>query len=169
MKTIRFFISILFLLLVVAIIGNIVMSTIGLFFNHDVFNTGIYSNNEVSLNIKVIFIFKVIALLMFIFGVYVLISKLKFLVRRDFFNLILIHCFSKSGKLFLVSGIIGFTASIFDILNLAVVKDFGSQAYLNMDSKSLYIMLMILGLFLILFSKVLNKGNQIQQENDLTI
>ena len=90
MKTIRFFISILFLLLVVAIIGNIVMSTIGLFFNHDVFNTGIYSNNEVSLNIKVIFIFKVIALLMFIFGVYVLISKLKFLVRRDFFNLILI-------------------------------------------------------------------------------
>lgn len=162
-------ILVLFIVLVIAILGNIILSTIGIFFNHDIFNTGFYSNNEVSLNIKIIFICKALALLIFIYGVYILVSKLKFLIRRDFFNRHLIQCFLSSGKLFLISGIVGFIVSIVNILNLVVIKDFGSQTYLNIDSKSLYIMLMILGLFFILFSKVLSKGNQIQQENDLTI
>ncbi|GGI56487.1 DUF2975 domain-containing protein [Winogradskyella haliclonae] len=163
-------ILILFLFLVIAIIGNITISAIGLFFNHDVFNTGVYANGyEASLNIKLIFMAKAFALLMFIYSVYILIRNLKFLVRRDFFNNKLVQCFSKSGKLFFFSGIVGFLASICGILNIAIIKDFGSQAYLNIDSKSLYIMLMILGFFLLLFSKVLDKGNEIQQENDLTI
>ena len=50
-------------------------------------------------NIKLIFIAKAFALLTFIYGVYVLIRNLKFLVRRDFFNHKLVQCFSKSGKL----------------------------------------------------------------------
>lgn len=168
----RFFkniISGLFLVLVIAILGNIITSTIGLFFNSDVFGIGIYSNQDVSLNIKIIFIAKVTALLIFISSVFVLIRKLKFLAQRDFFNPVLIKNFNISGKLFFLSGAIGFTASMADILNLAVLKDYGSQVYLNIDSKSLYIMLMILGAFFLLFSKVLNKGNKIQQENDLTI
>lgn len=169
MKSYTTTILILFLLLVTAILGNIIISTIGIFFNHDVIYTGIYSNHDVSLSSKLIFVLKALALLMFVYGVYVLIRKLKFLVKRDFFNYNLIHGFLQSGKLFLISGLIGFFASIAGILNLVVIKDFGSQTYLNIDSKSLYIMLMILGLFLILFPKVLNKGIEIQQENDLTI
>ncbi|MDO1502347.1 DUF2975 domain-containing protein [Winogradskyella maritima] len=159
-----------FLILVLAIIGNIIISTIGIFFNHDPFNTGVYASSyDLSLNIKLIFITKAIALTVFIIGTYVLISKLSYLVKGDFFNLILIQSFQKSGRLFLLSGIVGFVASIAGMLNLVVVKDFSSQAYLNIDSKSLYLMLMILGLFLLLFSKVLKRGGQLQTENDLTI
>lgn len=169
MKLFRNITSILFLIWVIAIIGNIITSAIGLFFNHDIFGIGIYSNQDVSLNVKLIFIAKTIALLIFIFSVFILISNLKFLVQRDFFNIKLIRSFYKSGKLFLVSGIIGFIASIVDILNLIVLKNYRSQMYLNIDSKSLYIMLMILGSFFLLFSKVLDKGSQIQYENDLTI
>ena len=169
MKLFKNIISGLFLVLVIAIIGNIVFSTIGLFFNHNILNIGVYSSQNVSLHTKLIFIAKAMALLIFIFSVFILISKLKFLVKRDFFNSSLIQSFYKSGKLFVVSGIIGFLASVAEILNLAILKDYGSQVYLNIDSKSLYIMLMILGAFFLLFSKVLNKGNEIQYENDLTI
>lgn len=168
MKNFRIIISVLFLILVIAIIGNIVLSTIGLFFNSDILYSS-YSTREFSLNIKLIFIFKAIALLIFTSGVFVLISKLSLLVSRDFFNPILINCFSKSGKLFLISGIIGFLISIVNIFNMVILKDYSSQLYINIDSKSLYIMLMILGLFFLLFSKVLSKANQIKQENDLTI
>ena len=168
MKKFRSIISILFLVLVIAIIGNIVVSSLGLFFDYHLNYMSFYSNKDVSLNIKLIFIFKSIALLVFTLGVFILISKLKFLVRRDFFNPQLIACFNKSGKLFLFSGIIGFLATISSLLILAL-KDYSNQFYLNIDSKSLYIMLMILGLFFLLFSKVLSKGNQIQHENDLTI
>ncbi|MFD1062412.1 DUF2975 domain-containing protein [Winogradskyella litorisediminis] len=162
-------ILVLFLLLVIAIVGNIILSTIGIFYNSDIFNTGIYSGTEASINIKLIFIAKSFALITFIIGVYALINKSKYLIKRDFFNLKLIKGFSKSGKLFLFSGIVGFITSLIEILNLIILNDFSSQAYLNIDSKSLYIMLMIMGLFLLLFSKVLSKGGEIQQENDLTI
>ena len=169
MKQFKTLILSLFLVLAIAILGNIVLGTLGLFFNYDVFNIGMYSNQNVSLNIKLLFVFKAVALLIFVFGVYILIKDLKFLVRRDFFNSRLIRCFSKSGKLFLASGIIGFFISILAIFNTVIFRDYGSQMYLNIDSKSLYIILMILGLFLMLFAKVLNRGSLIQQENELTI
>ncbi|WP_197052682.1 DUF2975 domain-containing protein [Psychroserpens sp. Hel_I_66] len=154
--------------MVISIVGNIILSTIGLFFDSNVLYPS-YSKREFSFNIKLIFIFKSVALLIFVFGVFILISKLTYLLKRDFFNSILINSFSKSGKLFLISGSFGFLTSIISMLNILFLKDYSSQLYLNIDSKGLYIMLMILGLFFLLFSKVLAKANEIQQENELTI
>lgn len=169
MKNYTTSILVLFGLLVIAILGNIIISALGLFFNYDIIYTNMLPNNEISLNVKLIFAFKAIALIVFIYGVYVLITKLKYLVRRDFFNEILVRGFYKSGQLFLLAGLVGILTSVASILNLSLIRDYSSQFYLNIDSKSLYIMLMILGFILILFSKVLNKGNALQQENDLTI
>jgi hypothetical protein len=169
MKTFRIIISVLFSLLVLAIISNLLISTLGLFFNIDVLFTGNYFNQSPSLNIKLIFVFKAIALLAFVFGVFVLISKINIVVKRDFFNHKLISCFETSGKLFLSAGILGIITSISEIINQVLLNDYSHQVYLNIDSKGLYIMLMILGLFFILFSKVLDRGRMIQTENDLTI
>lgn len=169
MRKFRSIISVLFLVLVVAIIGNIVLSTLGLFFDYHVTYVGNYSSEDISLSIKLIFIFKAIALLVFTIGVFILIRKTNFLVQQDFFNPRLIDGFAKSGKLFLFSGSLGFLTSIASVINITILNDFSNQFYLNIDSKSLYIILMILGLLFLLFSKVLSRGNQIQQENDLTI
>ena len=169
MKTTRTIITVLFISLAIWNIGSIILSASGLFFNQDVSSAMLPSGIGVSLNIKVLFIFKSLALLVFNLGVFTLISKLGILIKRDFFNLKLINCFLKSGRIFLVSGIIGSITSIFELINFVVLKDYHGQGYLDIDSKLLYILLMILGLFLIIFSKALNKGREIQQENNLTI
>ncbi|WP_299382618.1 DUF2975 domain-containing protein [uncultured Lacinutrix sp.] len=169
MKTTRTIITVLFISLAIFNIGDIILCTLGLFFNQDVSSAMLPSAVGVSLNIKLLFIFKAIALLIFISAIFILIRKLGLLIKRDFFNLKLINCFLQSGRVFLISGIIGFITSIFELINFVILKDVYGQDYLNIDSKPLYILLMILGLFLIIFSKALNKGRQIQQENDLTI
>ena len=169
MKTIRNLLSFLFLLLTIAIVGNIVISTIGLFLNQDILSLGYYSSDEASLSIQVIFILKAVALLLFVYATFILIRKLHILTNGDFFSPELINCFRKTGFIFCLSGTLGFVVSIASMYVLVVLKDYSNQFYLNFDSKSLYIMLMILGCFFLLFAKVLNKGGQIQQENNLTI
>ena len=169
MKTRRIIITVLFISLAIFNIGDIILCTLGLFFNQDVSSAMLPSGIGVSLNIKVLFIFKAIALLIFVSAVFILIKKLRLLITGDFFNLELINCFLKSGRVFLISGILGFITSIFEVINFVILKDYHGQDYLYIDSKPLYILLMILGLFLIIFSKALNNGREIQQEINLTI
>lgn len=169
MGTIKNLILALFLILIIAIFGNIILSTLGLFFDKDVLHLGYFSSDEPSANVKIIFVLKSIALSIFAYGFFVLISKLKLLSKGDFFNLDLIQSFSKTGKLFCISGALGIATSILTIFIIIYTKEIKHLNYLNIDSKSQYIMLMILGLFFLLFVKVLRKGNFIKQENDLTI
>ena len=159
----------LFLLLVISVLGNIFISASDLFFNYDILSIKGYATSKPSIYIKMIFVVKVIALLIFIYSVFKLISNINLLTKGDFFNPQLISGFAKSGKLFLISGCIGFSASIISMFVFVIFEDFGGQNYINIDSKSLYIMLMVLGLFFLIFSKVLRKASLIKNENDLTI
>lgn len=168
MKSIKNAILVLFGVLLIAVLANILLSVFGLFFNMDVLHLGAYQKESTAL-IKTIFIVKVIALGLFIYGVFVLVSNLKLVFKGVYFRSDIISCFKRVGSVFCVSGIIGFLASITPMVVMIFTGEFIDHILINIDSKSLYIMLMILGLFFILFSKVLDKGSEIQQENNLTI
>jgi hypothetical protein len=166
MKKIRYSITVLFLALVVSIVGNLVISTLALFFDTYILHL---QNDKPSLVTQIIFVVKALALLLFVYGVFTLIRNLKLFAIGDFFNSSLIGTYNKAGSLFLYSGIIGIVVSLISIFFMMNYGDIQNQIYLNIDSKGLYILLMIVGLFFRLFSTVLKKGNIIQQENDLTI
>ena len=141
----------------------------GLFFDKDILHLAYFSSEAPSVNVRTIFVLKAIALSIFMYGVYTLISRINTLSKGDFFNYNLIQSFSKAGKLFCVSGALGIFTSILTVFTTIYLKDFKYINYLNFDSKSQYIMLLILGLFFLLFVKVLRKGSFIKEENDLTI
>ncbi|QNK77068.1 DUF2975 domain-containing protein [Winogradskyella sp. PAMC22761] len=166
MKKIRYSIILLFLALVVSIVGNLTISTLALFFDTYILHL---QQGKPSLATQGVFLAKALALLIFVYGVFTLISNLKIFATGDFFNSKLVTTYHKAGSLFLFSGIIGIVISLISIFFMMNYGDIHNQIYLNIDSKGLYILLMILGLFFRLFSAVLKKGNIIQQENDLTI
>jgi len=166
MKKIRYSITLLFLALVVSIVGNLVISTLALFFDTYILHL---QHDKPSLVTQIVFIVKALALFIFMYGVFALIINLKLFAKGDFFNSSLISTYTKAGSLFLVSGIIGIVISLISIFFTMNYDDIHHQIYLNIDSKGLYILLMILGLFFRLFSAVLKKGEVIQHENNLTI
>ena len=166
MKKIRYSITLLFLALVVSIVGNLVISTLALFFDTYILHL---QQDQPTVITQSVFLSKALALLIFVYGVFTLISNLKLFTTGDFFNKRLIKTYNKTGSLFLVSGILGFVVSLVSIFCMVKYGDFHNQIYLDLDSKGLYILLMILGLFFRLFSAVLKKGKVIQHENDLTI
>jgi hypothetical protein len=87
----------------------------------------------------------------------------------NLFDLRLAIGFKRVGILFCASGILGLCTSI---VTLAIGLYSGrwiQNIYLNIDSKSLYFMLLILGLFFLLFAKVQLTGSEIKNENELTI
>lgn len=166
MKKIRYSITLLFLVLVVSIVGNLVISALALFFDTHVLYL---EPHKPSLATQIVFAVKALVLLIFVYAVFTLIVNLKLFVKGNFFDTRLITTYNKAGSLFLFSGILGLVVSLVSIFLLMNYGDIQNQIYINIDSKGLYILLMILGLFFRLFASVLNKGNVIQQENDLTI
>jgi len=164
MKILKLGISTLFVLLSIAVLVNIVFSSSAIFFGKDLFYQS-YSNLElITTSVKVFLALKILALLIFVYAVFLVIKEIKLFSNGQFFNSKLIKCFSRSGLLFFISGLLGFITS-FSIFFI----DIRYFAYFQIDSRSLYVMLMIIGLFLIMFRRVLEKGTRIQQENDLTI
>ncbi|WP_339614006.1 DUF2975 domain-containing protein [uncultured Winogradskyella sp.] len=164
MKILKLGISTLFVLLSIAVLVNIVFLSSAFFFGKDLFYQS-YSNLElIPTSVKVFLALKISALLIFVYAVFLFIKEIKLFSNGQFFNSKLIKCFSRSGSLFFISGLLGFITS-FSIFFI----DIRYFAYFQIDSRSLYVMLMIIGLFLIMFRRVLEKGTRIQQENDLTI
>jgi len=166
MKKIRYSVTLLFLILVISIVSNLVISALALFFDIYILHL---QQNKPSFLTQIVFLVKALALLIFVCGVFTLIVNLKLFVTGNFFHLRLISTYRKVGFLFLFSGTLGLVISVISIFFMMNYGDIDNQIYLNLDSKGLYILLMILGLFFRLFANVLNKGNVIQQENNLTI
>lgn len=169
MKRYTITVGILFIILVIAILGGLILAAKGLFFNDYYFYKGQPASEIIILRTKIIFIIKAIALILCVAGVYLLARRVYFIVNQDFFNQRLIKSLLKSGILFLISGLVGLFSFVISLVNFIICKDQFGYLNLSIDSKSLYIMLMILGFFLILFSKALKRGSFLKQENDLTI
>ncbi|WP_299063402.1 DUF2975 domain-containing protein [uncultured Polaribacter sp.] len=114
--------------------------------------------------IWIIFLIKFIAILIFIIGVSYLIKTLKIKQINEIFNDEKIKLFHKSGKFFHYSAFVGTFKIWIDVIN-------GTFSGLKLNNDFLFMLyfLMIIGFFLIIFSKILEKAKEIQQENDLTI
>jgi len=165
MNKLRITIYILFSFLLMGLLGNSIISISALLFENDILNIGHFTEKDVPFFLKIIAISKLITLVLFCIGIYYLIKILQILTNGFYFSNSLESLFRASGKYFILSGILGF------LLNLTpfIIKEYKYIIYLNFDSKSLYITLTIIGLFFYAFSKIIDEGNSIQQENDLTI
>jgi hypothetical protein len=168
MRRIRVAIIALFMLLLLTVVGNIVISTIGLFIDERILNLGSLTPESTGI-VQILFVLKTVALLVFMYGVFCLVKGLMIISDLNLFDLRLAIGFKRVGILFCASGILGLCTSI---VTLAIGLYSGrwiQNIYLNIDSKSLYFMLLILGLFFLLFAKVQLTGSEIKNENELTI
>lgn len=108
--------------------------------------------------------------LLFIVGVFYLKKCVKFLESNNVFSKDITNNLSKAAYIFSfigASSILIYLLFIFLIQNIPVqllsVNNIGNSA----NFKSAFIL--IIGLFLLLISKILERANQLKQENDLTI
>ncbi len=165
MKKLQVTIYILFGFLLLGLILNSIISVSALLLEKDILHLGHFNNSKVPVYLKIISTLKLITLVLFSIGVFYLIKILKLFTNEFYFSERLIHLFRLSGIYLILSGCLGF------LLNLTpfIVRELRYMVYLSFDSKSLYIILIIIGLFFFVFSKVIQQGNFIKQENDLTI
>lgn len=135
------------------------------FMEDDLSYVGILNNNNYSSYwIWTIFLIKFMSILIFIIGVSYLIKTLKIEEINDIFNDDKIKLFRKSGKFFHYSAFVGSLKIWIDVINGTF-----SSLKLNNDFLFMLYFLIIIGFFLIIFSKVLEVAKRLQQENDLTI
>ncbi len=165
MKKLKIIIYILFGALLIGLLVNSIISISGLLFENDILNVGHFTEKDVPFYLKIIAILKLVTLLLFCVGIYYLIKILKMFTQGLYFSNSLEELFRQSGRYLILSGSLGF------LLNLTpfIIQDFKYIMYLNFDSKSLYIALTIIGLFFYAFSRIINQGNFLKQENELTI
>ena len=122
------------------------------------------SNNSFTTIIFSIFCIKITSKVLFFIGGFYLIKILDFKNIVEVFSDKKIALFKRSGKLFLISAGIGTLSIPFEsfkngFANLKSTNDFLYTLYF----------VAIIGLFLLIFSKVLEKAKELKQENDLTI
>ena len=134
------------------------------FMENDLSYLGECETNSTLSIIFLLFFIKVISKTVFFIGGFYLIKILDFNNLKEVFSTKKILLFKKSGKLFLLSSLIGSLTIGFEVLvngigNLKSNTDFLYSLYFSA----------IIGLFLIIFSKVLFEARELKQENDLTI
>lgn len=137
---------------------------LALLFEKDVLHLGHFDGDSPSIFLKVVILIKVIASGLFMYGSSFLIRVMLLKNVMDYFNNKASLFLFKAGKFLIISNImtffLNFTAFFINTKYLI---------YYSGDSKYLSLLMIVFGLFLMLFSKVLKQGNQIKQENDLTI
>jgi len=164
MSKLKLGISTLFILLSIVVVANIIISSSAIFFGKDLFYLNYSSLDAIPIGTKLLLALKIIAMLIFVSAVFIFIKAIIRFSKDQFFDEKLIRSFSKAGFLFFVAGLIGFITSL-----LVLFINIRYTNYFNLDSRSLYVMLMIIGLFLFIFKNVLENGKLLKQENDLTI
>lgn len=155
--------------------GYIVLATTGILFKIDVLHFGYFYNSgyfkPIPISVKILQLLKLTSFVLFILGVLYLVKILRLFSNEKHFSIEIFRCFNLSGKLFLFSGILGFI--LYFVPLLLIEMEAMDVQYLTFifgyDTMIFYLLLSIVGLFLILFSDIIKKGNIIQSENDLTI
>lgn len=164
-KALKKSIRLLYTIFFIGIILIFPIKALFAFMEDDLSYVGILNNNNYSSYwIWTIFLIKFMSILIFIIGVSYLIKTLKIEEINDIFNDDKIKLFRKSGKFFHYSAFVGSLKIWIDIINGTF-----SSLKLNNDFLFMLYFLIIIGFFLIIFSKVLEVAKRLQQENDLTI
>ncbi len=114
-----------------------------------------------NLNIVITIVVAIVLYFFFFQSIYYLKSSINDLESGNYFSLLVIKNFKKTGILFLILSISEFFGKIIFSLLL------NSEIKLEFDS-SIFVFF-IMGLFLMFLSEVFNKARNIQQENELTI
>lgn len=170
MKKRQIIIYALFVVLVVSLVGNSILSILAIIFNNDVLDYNFNLNEPPSLLIKGITFLKFIGVLLFCLGIFYLLKILNLFTRERYFSNRQVVLFRRSGNYFVISGILGFLCQIVPLLLILNKQlNYAYSIYLNFDSKALYIILVIIGLICITFARVIKEGSDLKIENDLTI
>lgn len=161
-KNLKNYIYILFSFLLIGVLGNTILTTASLVFEKNMVSLG-YSIQNVPLSIKIIALFKVLSVFLFCFGAFQLVRMLKIKNVKEYLSNNSFTSLNKAGKLLILSGVIHICVnfSFFFI-------DFKYKIYIGYDINT-YLLLTIIGLFFVFFSKILIKATEIKQENELTI
>ncbi len=126
------------------------------------------SSEDITSLIIVTIVIKLISKGLFFIGFYHLIKVLNFETLDGSFSIKKINLFKKSGRLILLSGVIGIFAISIDMLINVFNATFSTIEQNNDFLYSLYFSA-IVGLFLIVFSKILERASELKKENELTI
>ncbi|WP_298763111.1 DUF2975 domain-containing protein [uncultured Polaribacter sp.] len=134
------------------------------FMENDFSYLGMVINNASASVIWIKFGIKFIASIVFFIGLYHLIKTLNFTDFKQLFSTEKILLFKKTGFYFLRSSAIGSLLIFVDIFD-------GKFANLKMSTDFIFILYfsMIMGFFFYVFSRILERAKELQQENDLTI
>jgi hypothetical protein len=120
----------------------------------------------------------VINYILFVVGVYYLRKVIPFFPSKDFYNLIVIKSLKKAGNLFIF---IGASSILVRLISIFIMQNMTQSMVVEKSSIWLTItpliasldlvniFLIIIGLFLLLFSKSFENAKELKQENDLTI
>ncbi|WP_271406316.1 DUF2975 domain-containing protein [Tenacibaculum soleae] len=154
----------LFVIILLWFILDNFLVILALLFEKDVLHLGHFDGDSPSAFLKAVILIKTIASGLFIYGSSFLIRVMLLKNVMDYFNNKVSLFLFKAGKFLIISNVITF------FLNFtAFFINTKYLIYYGGDSKYLSLLMVVFGLFLMIFSKVLKQGNQIKQENDLTI
>lgn len=163
-KVLRKIIIVLFTLTLLWFLGDNIITVLAIVFEKDVLQLGHFNFRNTPLWLKFVMILKTLAFCLFFYASFLLIKILNLKNIIDFKNKKTSLYLNKAGVFIIISNSISFLLSftiIFTNIKYAV--------YFNYDSKSLNLLMLVFGCFLIIFSKIMNKGLLLKQENDLTI
>ncbi|WP_439130595.1 hypothetical protein [Polaribacter sp.] len=134
------------------------------FMEEDLTFLGMVIDDSKSIFLWIKFTLKFIANIVFFMGIRFLLKTLNFNTVKKLFDTKKVLLFKKTGQYFLQSAAIGSLIILVDIFD-------GKFANLKMSTDFIFILYfsMIIGFFFFVFSKVLEAGKKLQQENDLTI
>jgi hypothetical protein len=158
-------IKLLFTLFSVGVILLYPIKALFAFMEDDLSYLGISNTNlYTSYWFWIIYIIQFISIIVFIIGVSYLIKILKIKQINEIFSDEKIKLFRKSGKYFHYAAFVASLKIWVDVIN-------GNFASLKLNNDFLFMIyfLMIIGFFLIIFSKILEVAKKLKQENDLTI
>lgn len=163
-KTLKNIALFLFILILIIFFFDNILMILALVFEKDVLHFGHFDHDLPSLFVKTVVITKFIIFGFFIYGASFLIRILWLKNTENYFNNNTSLFLFKAGKLIALSNLISFFLSF-----TVFFVDIKYVVYFGGDSKYLSLLMIVFGLFLMIFSKVLDRAKQLKQENDLTI
>lgn len=145
------------------IVENIIAISF-ILFNKDILNFNLITNFKPSTASQVLIIIKLCAFGIIVYGLFFLIRILFLNDLSDYYNNNIAVFLKKSGLLIIFGNLIVFLISFspFFVNPRNII-------FLTQGSKYLSLLMIVFGLILIVFSKILEKGTAFKQENDLTI
>jgi hypothetical protein len=159
----RIIISI-FIIVLLWFFADTILTILALLLEKDILHFGHFNDGSIPMSLKLLTILKSITFAVFIYASYFLIKILLLKNTIDYLSNEASKLLKKSGILIILSNGISF------ILSFAIFFiDIKYFVYFNTGSRSLYLLMLVFGLFLIIFSKVIKIAKELKQENELTI